>query len=207
MFSSWASATGLIPQRRSDLGAESSRADRTPVHYREATYGDALAIATLHADSWRATYRGAYRDEFLDNDVGQDRIDVWEKRMSGPTPNQFVVIAEEARQLVGFACAYGREDESWGTLLDNLHVRREHQRHGTGTGLLLEVAAWCRAHYADCGVYLWVLAENGQARRFYERLGARDCGGSAFVPPGGGEINSRRYAWANVDEILHGQSE
>jgi GNAT superfamily N-acetyltransferase len=170
---------------------------------REATYDAAAAIATLHADSWRVAYRGAYRDEFLDRDVVQDRMGVWESRLSAPPDNQFVVLAEEEGRLVGFACAYGREDERWGSLLDNIHVRRERQREGTGTRLVSEVATWCRAHYADCGLYLWVLAQNSQARRFYERLGAMDRGGEISVPPGGGQVLSRRYAWTTVWEIAH----
>ncbi len=159
------------------------------------------AIATLHAESWRVTYRGAYRDEFLDGDVLEDRLGVWEMRLSAPRSDQFVTIAEDEDRVVGFACAYGRDDERWGTLLDNIHVRPERHRRGTGTRLLSEVARWCRANYADCGLYLWVLSQNGQARRFYERLGATDWGGDVFEPPGGGRIDSRRYAWTTVKEI------
>jgi GNAT superfamily N-acetyltransferase len=171
------------------------------MRYRRATREDTAAIATLHAESWRASYRGAYRDAFLDGDVFQDRMGVWEDRLSAPPPNQLVVVAEEEDRVLGFACAYGREDGQWGTLLDNIHVRREHQGQGAGAHLLWEVATWCRANYADCGLYLWVLAQNSQARRFYERLGATDRGGAAFVPPGGGQISSRRYAWTTVWEI------
>src|SRR5207249_4825971 len=108
--------------------------------YRAATYEDRVTIAALHADSWRVTYRGVYRDEFLDRDVLQDRIGVWEGRLSAPLENQFVVVAEEEGHLVGFACAYGRDDERWGTLLDNIHVRRERHRQGTGPRLVSVVA-------------------------------------------------------------------
>jgi len=173
--------------------------------YRAATYEDRVTIAALHADSWRVTYRGVYRDEFLDRDVLQDRIGVWEGRLSAPLENQFVVVAEEEGHLVGFACAYGRDDERWGTLLDNIHVRRERHRQGTGTRLVSEVARWCRANYADCGLYLWVVAQNHQARRFYERLGATDRGGELRAPSaGGGEPRDvRRYAWTTVSEITN----
>ncbi|MGA9725050.1 MAG: hypothetical protein WBQ86_21520 [Candidatus Binatus sp.] len=76
-----------------------------------------MAVATLHAESWRAHYRGAYRDGYLDGDVVQDRIRVWKERLSTPAPNQFVVLAEEDDDLIGFACAYGGHDETWGSLL------------------------------------------------------------------------------------------
>jgi GNAT superfamily N-acetyltransferase len=171
------------------------------MHVREAQYEDRTAIAAIHAESWRGAFRGLYRDEYLDGEVVADRMQVWERRMSEPAPNQFVVLVEDETGLAGFACAYGRDDEHWGTLLDNLHVRREGQRRGIGTRLVSEVAAWCRAHYADCGLYLWVLTENVRARRFYESLGAADREGDVVTPPGGGRLHCRRYAWKTVQEI------
>lgn len=169
--------------------------------FREATEADATAIAALHAESWRAHYRGAYRDEYLDGDVVGDRRRVWEERLSAPAPNQFVVLAEESGDLIGFACVYGEDDETWGSLLDNIHVRPGHQGRGVGAGLLAEVAAWCRANYADCGLYLWVLEQNREAQRFYQRLGASDRGGEVSEPPGGGQIHGRRYVWTVVPDI------
>jgi GNAT superfamily N-acetyltransferase len=165
---------------------------------REALRADAAAIAMLHAESWRATYRGSYRDEFLDGPVFQDRLDVWTQRLSTPVPNQRVVLAEDESGVAGFACAYGGDSAQWGSLLDNLHVRRQLHGHGVGRGLLSEVACWCRANYADFGLYLWVNGTNHQARRFYERLGAVDVGGKLKPPSaGGGEpLEVRRYAWA-----------
>ncbi len=171
------------------------------MHYREATPDDVAAIALLHAESWKLHYRGAYRDDFLDGDVEQDRRTVWQERFAPLPENQFVVLAEDAGCLVGFACAYGREDEKWGTLLDNLHVVPDGHGRGTGAGLMTRVGAWCRANYSDCGLYLWVLEQNDKARVFYARMGGRDCGGAQFVPPGGGQIDSRRYAWASLDDI------
>jgi GNAT superfamily N-acetyltransferase len=173
--------------------------------YREATVTDRLAIATLHAESWRNTYRGSYRDAFLDGPVFEDRQAVWEKRLAEPPANQFVVVAEEQGDLVGFACAYGRDDPRWGTLLDNLHVRPALQRQGIGTALVAEVVAWCGAHYADCGLWLWVIGQNHRARRFYARLGALDSGAELCAPPGGGErFVAHRYTWATLDSVRVG---
>jgi GNAT superfamily N-acetyltransferase len=167
------------------------------VNYRAAVRDDAQAIANLHAESWRATYRGSYRDEFLDGPVFQDRLYVWEKRLSAPAVNQYVVLAEDERGVVGFGCAFGGDSEQWGSLLDNLHVRPALHRNGVGTRLISEVARWCTANYPDRGLYLWVVATNQQARRFYERLGATDRGGELQAPSaGGGEPRDvRRYAW------------
>jgi GNAT superfamily N-acetyltransferase len=171
------------------------------MRYRKATEADAKAIATLHAESWRAHYRGAYRDEYLDGEVFEDRLRVWEARLSAPAPNQFVILAEEDDDLIGFACTYGAYDESWGSLLDNLHVRPESHGQGVGLRLMSEVAAWCRANYPGYGLYLWVLESNHRAQRFYQHLGANDQGGEISKPPGGGQIHGRRYAWKVVPDI------
>src|ERR1041385_8280866 len=173
------------------------------MRYRQAAYEDWKAIATLHANSWRVHYRGAYSDEYLDGDALQDRMKVWERRLSAPADNQFVVVAEEAGTLIGFACAYGRDDAQWGTLLDNLHVRPEQHRQGAGTGLVTEVARWCRENYADCGLYLWVLAQNVKAQRFYQRLGGTERGREFRLPSAGGgpPCEICRYVWATLSEI------
>jgi ribosomal protein S18 acetylase RimI-like enzyme len=163
---------------------------------RAATLNDAEAIAALHAESWRFAYRGAYSDEYLDGDVFQDRIRVWNERLLSPPPNQYVILAEDAEGLVGFACAYGADDERWGTLVDNLHVRPALHRRGFGRRLLAEVAAWNLVKHPGSGVYLWVLDQNARAQAFYQYLGARDVGSKTTVPPGGGSTVARRYAWS-----------
>jgi GNAT superfamily N-acetyltransferase len=176
--------------------------------YREATYTDRLAIATLHAESWRHTYRGSYSDEFLDGPVFEDRRAVWEKRLAEPKANQFVVVAQEEAEgdIVGFACAYGRDDPRWGTLLDNIHVQPTRHRQGTGTALVAQVVSWCRTHHADVGLWLWVVGQNDRARRFYEGLGAFDSGAERRPPnAGGGEPRAvHRYTWATLDRVRIG---
>jgi GNAT superfamily N-acetyltransferase len=170
------------------------------VTLRLATRDDAPAIAALHADSWRTAYRGALTDEFLDGDVTRDRMKVWEQRLSSPAANQFVIVAEEDGRIIGFACAFGGKDKRLGTLLDNIHVRRNLHRQGMGKRLLSAVADWCRAEYPSEGLYLSVLEQNTQARRFYESLGATDQEGDIWLPPGGGSVAIRRYAWSR-DEL------
>lgn len=174
------------------------------IRYREAAPTDTAAIATLHAESWRATYRVAVRDDFLDGPVYEDRQAVWGQRMSSPPANRFVFVAEEAGTLAGFACAYGAEHERWGTLLDNLHVYRERQGQGIGKRLMTEVAKWCVRAYPERGLYLGVLEQNSHAQTFYKSLGAADVGGELWHPPGGGSAPVRFYAWTReaLDRLI-----
>jgi GNAT superfamily N-acetyltransferase len=165
------------------------------VRCRPATLDDAPAIAALHAASWRVAYRGALRDAYLDGDVDAERLQVWTERLGTPTANQYVLVAEDADRVDGFACAFGEDDARFGTQVDNLHVRREQQGRGTGRRLLADVAAWCTTRFPSSGLYLWVLEQNAPARAFYERLGGTAEDTSDWAPPGGGVVLLRRYVW------------
>jgi ribosomal protein S18 acetylase RimI-like enzyme len=168
------------------------------MNYRKAQIADVEQIAQLHADSWRRTYRGLFSDSFLDNDAETDRLQAWSQRLNSPTPQQYVMVAEQNNVLQGFICVYGNDDPRWGSLIDNLHVRHDARRRGIGRQLLQHSFTWLVRHYPDCGVYLWVMANNHGARRFYEQLGAQNV---ELVdkpnPVGGGSAHNCRYIWVN----------
>ena len=113
--------------------------------YRLATPADAEAIAALRAQSWRQSYRGILTDAYLDGDTFADRRDVWQRRLSDPAPNQFLLVAETGGAVRGFVCAFGDDDPRWGTLVDNLHVSQALKGSGVGTALLRHVGEWVKA--------------------------------------------------------------
>jgi RimJ/RimL family protein N-acetyltransferase len=170
--------------------------------YRQGTTADIDQVARLHADSWRAAYRGMLDDAYLDGPVFEDRHAVWCERLLRPPDGQFVVVTERNVRIVGFACAYAREDSRWGSFLDNIHAHPGHHGEGIGTGLIAEVVSWCRHVAGDYGLYLYVFALNERARRFYERLGAADTGFERRPPGVGGELRDiHRYAWPTLDAV------
>ena len=169
---------------------------------RPARPADAASIAELHADSWRTAYRGMYRDEYLDGDVVADRMNVWKQRLASPADNQFVLLATEGDDLLGFVCAYGNSDARWGTLVDNLHVLPGRQGQGLGRRLLGASAIWSRQHYPNALFHLWVLDGNAKARRFYELLGAKAQESKVSEPPGGGRVTGWRYVWSSIEPLL-----
>jgi GNAT superfamily N-acetyltransferase len=156
---------------------------------------DAERIAQLHAESWRIHYRGFYRDEYLDGPVFEDRRHVWRSRFEKPQDNQFVLLATEGDELIGFACAYGEHEPPWGTLLDNLHVQAQQERSGIGRALFVAVARWSCDRYPAVPLHLWVLEGNTRARAFYDRMGGRAVEERVSPAPGGGTINGLRYVW------------
>ena len=163
------------------------------MRYREATLADAEDIAALHAESWRANYRGTLSDEYLDGPIFEERRALWTQRLSEPDANEWTLLAEDESGFVGFACAIGDHDQQLGTYLNNIHVRGAHQGHGIGRSLLISVAQWSLERHPECGLYLGVFTTNERAQRFYRRHGGTDTGG----PDGAGEEGraTRTYTW------------
>ena len=169
---------------------------------RPATAADAEAIAQLHAESWRRTYRGMMPDAFLDGGALADRRRVWHQRLGHPVDGQFVRIAEDRGAIAGFICAFADHDPLWGAYIDNLHVAYATHRRGVGSALMRSVGEWLLASDRRGSVYLWVMEANAGARRFYERLGAVDAGTETQFDPGGGSAPNCRYIWPRAEMLI-----
>ena len=170
--------------------------------YREATLQDSEPIAQLHARSWQAHYRGILREEFLNSQVQENRLQLWQSRLENPQPSQYVLVARQEDKLCGFACVYFNEDPVWGSLLDNLHVSVDYKRQGLGTHLLKAAASWAYRQDPAIPFYLWVYAQNESARKFYERLGGVNSQTQVVDNPGGGQAVACRYVWRQVNQLV-----
>ena len=184
-------------------------ANATEVQYRLATASAAPAIAKLHAESWRVAYRGMFPDDFLDNEAFEDRDRTWRERFTDPDreAKTLTVLAESGHELVGFAHSIVDEDETYGTLLDNLHVRRSEHRGGIGTIMMAENADRLAKSGSTSPLYLWVLEGNDTARRFYAALGGEECGrGTAADGPSNPNlpaVPSLRICWPDLSVLSH----
>jgi len=165
------------------------------MNFRLAQKSDTLSIAKLHAESWQLNYRGSLLDEYLDNEVHQDRLNIWTERLNNPSDLQHVLLAEEQGLLMGFVCTFLDYHESWGAYLDNLHVHPSSYGQGLGKQLIRKSAEYVLAERPTSELYLWVLEKNEGALRFYERLGGVNKGCEEFQNPGGGTSNAFRIVW------------
>jgi len=173
------------------------------MHYRVANYNDLESLAKLHAESWRNSYRGIFLDDFLDNDVWNERKKTWENRLSYPKHNQHVLIATDNNELYGFICAFGNESKKWGTFIDNLHVSKMAQGKGVGKQLMHLIAKWADQKFEHKGLYLEVLEGNLNARNFYHKIGATHEETNLWQPPGSNEkVNDLIYIWKNNIPLL-----
>lgn len=173
------------------------------MHYRMANIDDLDALASLHAISWRATYRGIFCDDYLENEVWDERKNYWQKRLSAPSNNQYVLIAIENQQICAFICALGNESEKWGTFIENLHVAKSAQGKGIGKQLIYLVANWADELFHHKGIYLEVLEDNLSARHFYQSIGAKHQETSLWLPPGGDKkVKDLLYIWESNLPLL-----
>lgn len=133
--------------------------------------GDAEAIAALHAESWRNAYRSLVPDEFLDHRVVEERRAFWRARLATEDETRLLLKATADSLLIGFVCALRDADPEWGPLLDNLHVKPGFKGRGVGRALLSAARAWSAAVAPGRPMHLWVIEDNLDARRFYDRAG------------------------------------
>lgn len=169
---------------------------------RDAASQDVLELARLHAESWRSAYRGILSDGYLENEVYGERLALWQKRLFSPPAEEgamFVILAEEAGRLVGFSCAFPRQDAVYGSFLDNLHVRPGRTGSGIGSRLLRLTIERLEQTGPGAGLYLWVLEKNHRARRFYRRHGAQETTPGSLVPmPDGQSLRAVRCHWPRL---------
>ena len=175
------------------------------VQYLDATDRDADCIASLHAESWRRHYRGAYLDAYLDGDVVSDRQEVWRGRLAQPRGSQFTVIARQANELLGFAHTILDEDPRWGSLLENLHVQERPEENGDRFTPAVRGRQETPSTSAKGSLHLWVLDQNTTAQAFYDARGGTRVETQLRGPfPGGGRALGHRYYWTNSTRLLIG---
>lgn len=170
---------------------------------RPATLADAPAVARIHMDSWRTTYRGMVSDDFLDNLLFDDRLARWQQRLAFEEPGTFAYVAEAAPgEVVGFAYG-GRERTGYPDYTGELwalHIAVPYQRAGLGKRLTSEVARKLHGMGLN-SILIWVLAENHPARRFYERLGGVYAT-ERVEEFAGGSIDEVAYGWPDVTALI-----
>jgi GNAT superfamily N-acetyltransferase len=137
------------------------------VRIRRGVPDDAEALAQLHVDVWDDAYTGLMPQTILDErrDKVAERAERW-RDILGRDGTTW--LAEDAGGLVGFAGAGPARDNDIDTPTElyALYVRASY--YGTGLGYAL-----FEQTLGDRAAYLWVLAGNDRAIRFYERQGFR----------------------------------
>ncbi len=140
------------------------------VFVRRAQVEDAYAVATVHVESWRATYRGDMPDEYLDSLKPEDRFELTQQRFADPNNVVATFVGLLDDHVVGFGSYSPSRDEKGCGEVAALYALPSVLGMGVGKALLDEGESWLRSQQFPTA-YLWVLPTNDRARRFYGRQG------------------------------------
>jgi ribosomal protein S18 acetylase RimI-like enzyme len=168
---------------------------------RSAALDDAAAIAHVHVDSWRTTYRGLLPDDFLASLSEAHYAERWRRVIAEGSSRVYVI--DEPEGIVGFASG-GRERAGEGGFAGELYaiyVLDSAQRIGHGRELVRAVAGALEAMKLR-DMIVWVLRDNMPARQFYERLGGVYVR-SQPITIGTATLEEVSYGWRGFDEIRY----
>ena len=162
---------------------------------------DAAAIARVHIDSWRTTYRGIVPDEYLAGLDVADREAHWRGILDSASEDFTYVAETPAAGIVGFAGGgpESSEDPLYRGELYAIYLLQEHHRRGVGRQLTAVVAS----RLLEAGkrsMLIWVLTENIAARRFYEALGGEYVREQA-IAIGGASLTEVAYGWKDISSL------
>lgn len=168
---------------------------------RAATPDDCGAIATLHADSWRTTYRHILAHDYLEHHVAEDRHDLWAARFGkyDQSMHHIAVATSDAQDqpggISGFVCVLLDEEPDYGALLDNLHVAPNRHRQGIGRHLMAGAAHWIARMQPEWAMHLWVYEANAKSVLFYRSFGGQQVDHRVIVTPAGNRATVLRFEW------------
>lgn len=139
---------------------------------RKANLQDVVAIAKVHVDSWRTTYKGIVPDSYLERLSYERRQVTWTHVITNQLESQVFVAEDDDHGIVGFANG-GRERSgnlSYQGELYALYIFKEYQGSGIGRALTRAVVSQLKEN--GYNMMTWVLKDN-PSLGFYEHIGKK----------------------------------
>ncbi len=172
---------------------------------RPAKLDDAGQLAAVHIRTWQAAYAGIFLHEKL-AELDQEheaRTERWQVNITNPDQLPALFVAEsENGKIVGFSGG-GRQNNpkyTYDSEIFVIYILPEYQRKGLGQRLMSTTAGKLQ-ELGYRSVMLWVLKENSESRRFYEKLGGKLVGQDAYLR--WGETHAlAAYAWDALDSLI-----
>ena len=160
---------------------------------RYARLEDALRIATIHVESWRAAYQGIVPDEFLRALSVEQRHRALQQLLAAGQSSTW--IAEDGDTALGWISAAGSRDDGASQATGEIwavYVAPNHWSKGVGRALCATAEDDLRRQgFTD--VTLWVLKDNDRALRFYAADGfSRDSHEERTIERGGKALSEVR---------------
>lgn len=151
---------------------------------------DRLAVSSIYEEGWKYAYRGIVPQDYLDSiPKGQ-----WAPYLDKEGVYSLVMI--EDGRLIGtssFSKSRWETYSDWGEMI-SIYLLPQYMGKGYGRLLLNAVVAELqKLGFQD--IFLWVLAENINARKFYEKCGFRSAGHYMDHEIGGKNLREISYCY------------
>ncbi|MBZ6076567.1 GNAT family N-acetyltransferase [Microvirga puerhi] len=147
-------------------------------HVEPALETDVEAIARVHVQGWRESYKDFLNPASLAGLSVEERARMWRSTFTAPDPRALLLVGRASDgEIVGFVCGgpVRLEDAvSLDTAAEVYAIYLLDKVKGQGLGRRLMAGLFDHLTgqgFSSAG--LWVLRDNLSARRFYERLGGK----------------------------------
>ncbi len=169
----------------------------TAATIRDATLGDAPAVARVHISCWQEAYSGQLPDELLAGlpNTIERRTEFWRATIRDAGERDVLLVAEDDGKVIGFVHATPSRDpgeDSSVAEVTAIYLRKQWWDRGIGRELFATALDRLRAA-GFTSAMLWVLETNARTRRFYEAAGWQTDGGVKSETLGPATVREVRY--------------
>jgi GNAT superfamily N-acetyltransferase len=158
------------------------------MHVERISAETAAEASRIYVFAWQAGYRGIIPQPYLDALSPEQ----WRPRLETSIYKDFL-LTDRGKAVATSSISPARDVnmQGWGEII-SLYVLPEHFRKGYGKFLFSYDIQQLRADgFQD--LYLWVLAENHRARKFYTSMGFLPNGDTVTLNIGGKDLLEMRY--------------
>jgi GNAT superfamily N-acetyltransferase len=156
---------------------------------RPATESGVPAIARIHVDTWRTTYKGLIAQDYLDSLSYEQKEAQWLSGIRKNDPATCRLVAESDGRVIGIAIAGSKRPDQWPDVTSELYamyVPDDQQGRGVGSKLYAHVVDFLKSQRHE-KMLIQVLKGNDKTISFYESRGA------VLVGEGQVELAGRSY--------------
>jgi GNAT superfamily N-acetyltransferase len=159
---------------------------------KRATPDDAATLSKIHALSWKSAYKGIVPQKYLD----RIKMDLWVATFQkwfaeNVFKADILYLDNTAIGCVTYGKSRDEKYSNWGEIV-SIYMHPDYYRKGYGQKLFAHALEQLKSEgYKNC--YLWVLASNANARRFYEKNGFIWNGEKGQIEIMGEKLTDLRY--------------
>ena len=167
------------------------------IRIRRATLDDADGIARVHVSAWHDNFRGLIADSMIEDRTLERRQGLWQRVLT--EGSALVFVADDSGTVAGFASAVRLIPavDGFDAYLQAIYVRSESKSLGLGESLMRALAA--ELVKRGCSNLALRTLRRGDARGFYERLGARVVSDGFGL--NGGTFDDVVYAFDDIKRL------